>query len=233
MTGMRRSTSASGPCFSSPRHTPRHECTRSPELERAFHGDRVVHPAARKRACSQAANFSAQPRISGSVRSARRSPPASRAALRGSRPRARGKVFSDLGKRRREGEERGELRRERLVEATPISGPARVRNLSCELRTSADSGTLQMASENGWPILRAWMSAAIVSAVSPDCEITMTSVRGLGTGVAVAVLRSRPRRCRGCRRGFPASSAPRPLRDSSSRRRGSAPSRSSRRSRSR
>ncbi len=68
-----------------------------------------------------------------------------------------------------------------LVEATPISGPARVRNLSCEPRTSADSGTLQMASENGWPSLRAWLRAAIVSAVSPDCEITMTSVRGLGT----------------------------------------------------
>ena len=68
-----------------------------------------------------------------------------------------------------------------LVEATPISGPARVRNFSCELRMSADSGTLQMASEKGWPSLRACVSAAIVSAVSPDCEITTTSVRGLGT----------------------------------------------------
>ena len=38
-----------------------------------------------------------------------------------------------------------------LVEATPISGPARVRNLSLEARVSADSGTLQMVSVLSWP----------------------------------------------------------------------------------
>ena len=41
---------------------------------------------------------------------------------------------------------------------------------------SADSGTLQMASALGWPRARAWCRAAMLSAVSPDCEMTATSV---------------------------------------------------------
>src|SRR5258706_8677652 len=68
-----------------------------------------------------------------------------------------------------------------LVEATPISGPARVRNRSLQALMSADSGTLQMASAFGWPSARAWCRAAMVSAVSPDCEITTTSERPFGT----------------------------------------------------
>jgi hypothetical protein len=38
-----------------------------------------------------------------------------------------------------------------LVEATPISGPARVMKRSAHSRTMADSGTLQMASVLSWP----------------------------------------------------------------------------------
>jgi hypothetical protein len=68
-----------------------------------------------------------------------------------------------------------------LVEATPISGPARVRNLRPAARISADSGTLQMARLCTWPSERACWSAASVSAVSPDCEMVTTRVDGLGT----------------------------------------------------
>ncbi len=68
-----------------------------------------------------------------------------------------------------------------LVEATPISGPARVMKRSAHSRTMADSGTLQMASVFVWPSDLAWRSAASVSAVSPDCEMATTSWRGLGT----------------------------------------------------
>jgi hypothetical protein len=41
--------------------------------------------------------------------------------------------------------------------------------------------TLQIASVCLWPSDCACFSAARVSAVSPDCEITTTSARGLGT----------------------------------------------------
>ena len=62
-----------------------------------------------------------------------------------------------------------------LVEATPISGPARVRSVSSDSRTSELSGTLQIASVERKPALRASRSAASVSAVSPDCEIETKS----------------------------------------------------------
>ncbi len=68
-----------------------------------------------------------------------------------------------------------------LVEATPISGPARVRNFSAASRTMADSATLQMARVRDWPRTRACFKAASVSAVSPDCEMAMTSASGFGT----------------------------------------------------
>ncbi len=62
-----------------------------------------------------------------------------------------------------------------LVEATPISGPARVSSTSSDSRTSELSGTLQIASVDRKPALRASRSAASVSAVSPDCEIDTNS----------------------------------------------------------
>ncbi|MNL21936.1 hypothetical protein D3C87_1432520 [compost metagenome] len=68
-----------------------------------------------------------------------------------------------------------------LVEATPISVPARVRKRISVSRTIALVATLQMASVWVWPRSRAWRSAAMVSAVSPDWEITTTSARGFGT----------------------------------------------------
>jgi len=68
-----------------------------------------------------------------------------------------------------------------LVEATPISGPARVRNLSLLWRMSALSGTLQMARVSVSPSRWACCSAARVSAVSPDCEMVITRVPGSDT----------------------------------------------------
>jgi hypothetical protein len=68
-----------------------------------------------------------------------------------------------------------------LVEATPISGPARVRKRSLLWRISADSGTLQMVSVSCSPCALACCRAASVSAVSPDCEMVMTRVSGSDT----------------------------------------------------
>ena len=62
-----------------------------------------------------------------------------------------------------------------LVEATPISGPARVSSTSSDSRTSELSGTLQIASVERKPAFRARRSAASVSAVSPDCEMETKS----------------------------------------------------------
>ncbi|CUJ38976.1 Uncharacterised protein [Achromobacter xylosoxidans] len=68
-----------------------------------------------------------------------------------------------------------------LVEATPISTPARVMYDSLHSRTMALVDTLQMVSVFSMPSERACLSAASVSAVSPDCEIVTTSERGFGT----------------------------------------------------
>ncbi len=74
-----------------------------------------------------------------------------------------------------------------LVEATPISGPARVMKRRAHSRTMADSGTLQMASVFCCPSDLAWRSAARVSAVSPDCEMATISWLRVGHRDAVAV----------------------------------------------
>ena len=68
-----------------------------------------------------------------------------------------------------------------LVDATPTSVPARVRNLSAVCRTIELVATLQIASVCAWPSDFACFSAASVSAVSPDCDTTTTSAFGLGT----------------------------------------------------
>jgi hypothetical protein len=68
-----------------------------------------------------------------------------------------------------------------LVEATPISGPARVRKRSAHSRTMADSGTLQIASVRPMPSALACLIEARVSAVSPDCEMATTSARDSAT----------------------------------------------------
>src|SRR5207244_13205935 len=62
-----------------------------------------------------------------------------------------------------------------LVEATPISGPARVSITSSDSRTSELSGTLQIDSQDRYPDCFASRSAASVSAVSPDWEIVTNS----------------------------------------------------------
>src|SRR5471032_2152601 len=68
-----------------------------------------------------------------------------------------------------------------LVEATPISVPACVKNASLVNRTIALEATLQTASVCLCPSACACFKAASVSAVSPDCEITTTKARGFGT----------------------------------------------------
>ena len=70
-----------------------------------------------------------------------------------------------------------------LVEATPISGPARVSITSSDSRTSELSGTLQIASCERYPACFASRSAASVSAVSPDCETLTNSVFRGTTGL--------------------------------------------------
>ena len=56
------------------------------------------------------------------------------------------------------------------MEATPISGPARVINTKSDSRTKELSGTLHIDKE--WPKPRRFASfnPAKVSAVSPDCD---------------------------------------------------------------
>ena len=68
-----------------------------------------------------------------------------------------------------------------LVDATPISVPARVRYVSAVCRTIELVATLQIASVCVCPSSCACFSAASVSAVSPDCETTTTSAAGFGT----------------------------------------------------
>ncbi len=58
-----------------------------------------------------------------------------------------------------------------LVEATPISGPARVISTRPASRTIEDSGTLQIAIWVRYARCLASFSAASVSAVSPDWEM--------------------------------------------------------------
>ena len=59
--------------------------------------------------------------------------------------------------------------------------PARVRNRSGALRAIVLVATLQIAIDSSWPMSRACSIAPIVSAVSPDCEMPTTSVRGSAT----------------------------------------------------
>jgi hypothetical protein len=53
--------------------------------------------------------------------------------------------------------------------------------LSAVWRTIELVATLQMVSVLAWPSDFACFSAASVSAVSPDCDTTITSAVGLGT----------------------------------------------------
>ena len=72
-----------------------------------------------------------------------------------------------------------------LVDATPISGPARVSRLKSLSLISELSATLQIVKE---PIIFSKelflteFNAARVSAVSPDCEIVTINVPGSTTG---------------------------------------------------
>ncbi|CFN62283.1 Uncharacterised protein [Bordetella pertussis] len=68
-----------------------------------------------------------------------------------------------------------------LVDATPISTPARVMYASSHSRTMALVTTLHTVSVCCMPSERTCLSAARVSAVSPDCEMVTTSALGLGT----------------------------------------------------
>ena len=66
-----------------------------------------------------------------------------------------------------------------LVDATPISGPARVSMTSSDSRTSELSGALQIESVERYPDCLASRRAASVSAVSPDWEmVTNRELRG-------------------------------------------------------
>jgi hypothetical protein len=62
-----------------------------------------------------------------------------------------------------------------LVEATPISGPARVRSVPSHSRVMLDPTTLQMEMARE-PRRLASLTAASVSAVSPDWVTASTSV---------------------------------------------------------
>ena len=67
-----------------------------------------------------------------------------------------------------------ELGSEGLVEATPISGPARVRKEKSDSRAMVLSATLiRLAICCFW--VRQYRRAAMVSAVSPDCDMNSAS----------------------------------------------------------
>ena len=68
-----------------------------------------------------------------------------------------------------------------FVEATPISGPACVGKTASAIRAIWLPGALTIAAI-GAPARRASESAATVSAVSPDCEMPIVSVRSSTTG---------------------------------------------------
>ena len=65
--------------------------------------------------------------------------------------------------------------------ATPISMPARVYSTESTSRVICDPIMFVIATVRA-PSSRASLSAAMVSRVSPDCEIPMTSVRSSMTG---------------------------------------------------
>ena len=65
-----------------------------------------------------------------------------------------------------------------LVEATPISAPARVYNTSSLSRGREDSITLHMDRLCCMPSDWAYLSASMVSRVSPDWEMVMISCSG-------------------------------------------------------
>ena len=65
-----------------------------------------------------------------------------------------------------------------LVDATPISGPARVIMLNSDSLTIELSGTLEIARVCAYPKRLDSFSAARVSAVSPDWDIVTNSVAG-------------------------------------------------------
>ena len=68
------------------------------------------------------------------------------------------------------------------MDATPISGPARVSSTSSDSRTMELSATLQIVRVARYPARRALRSAAKVSAVSPDWEMVTNKVSGVTTG---------------------------------------------------
>ena len=65
-----------------------------------------------------------------------------------------------------------------LVEATPISAPARVKKVRVDARGMALSGTLQIDRVRVCPCALAYLSASIVSSVSPDCEMVTIKLFG-------------------------------------------------------
>jgi hypothetical protein len=117
------------------------------ELERAFHGDRVVVAAAEEERVLLVGETLAQALISGSSSSTFCTATGRwRSAVRW-RSSFGVEAAVELGERQRQQRDKAaSWVVKALVEATPISGPARVMKRSAHSRTMADSGTLQMAS---------------------------------------------------------------------------------------
>ena len=92
-----------------------------------------------------------------------------------------GQIAAHLRQRQRQQEQAGQLGGEGLGRghADLHAGARDVDSLHS--RTMALVATLQMVSVCCMPSERACLSAASVSAVSPDCEIVTTSARGFGT----------------------------------------------------
>ena len=189
-TGMSASTSASGPCLSSPAGIGLGvDVGDFLELERAFHRDRVVHAAAEEQRVllvgeSLAPSFS----ICGSSASASSTCAAGvDSSLHEPALALRRRAPVELRQRQREQASAASCVVNALVEATPISGPARVSSTQLGLahqrafRHVADRERRQIAERF------AMRSAASVSAVSPDCEMVTNSVFGSARRLAVAI----------------------------------------------
>src|SRR5260363_381635 len=88
-----------------------------------------------------------------------------------------------FAQRDRQYKERGQLGSESFGRCNADFGARAGQNESAVCRTIALVATLQIASDCACPSACAYLSAASVSAVSPDCEMATTSVSGCGTGL--------------------------------------------------
>ncbi len=200
------------------------------QLQRAFHGDRVVHAAAEEERVLAARELRRPGRHlrldaqhAGERRRQLRAAPAGAAASR-----SFGKPAAQLARASAaSSEQRGELRGERLGRGDADLRAGAGQEPQRRLRAPAPTPARCRSRANArWPrrsrvLQRGERVGGLARLRDRHDQRARVRHRCRGSGI-----RSRSRRCRGCRRGSPASSARPGRRGSSCRRRGSARSRS-------